>query len=295
MGRLASMGVLVLATPALLAAAPIGSDDGAPAGRTPAGATDTTGNGLSDDLEPMLDQMSPTDTVEVIVMADSPLARGRAAGRLGPLQIDRDLPIIDGFSATATAAQIRGLARVPGVERVQPNGQVTATIDAAQRDHGTTEARAQYGVDGTDIGVCVADTGVDTAHEQLDGAKLVAWHDEIGSLPSPYDDNGHGTHVSAIAVGDATGGVDAATYSGVAPAADLYAVKVLDLTGFGTDAQVVAGIDWCANQPGVDIISMSLGSPTGSDGLDAMSVAASNAVTVHGKVVVAASGNTGDA
>ncbi|MGI9604167.1 MAG: S8 family serine peptidase [Acidimicrobiales bacterium] len=284
--------VLVGAEPAAPAAAPGGADvEAAPV----TARVDADGDGITDDLEAMVAGRSPTDEVQVIVMADSPAARSLAADRLGPAQLERELPIIDGFVATVRTAQIDGLARVPGVSRVQANNLVRITSDSAQRDYGALEARAQYGVDGTGVGICIADTGLDPGHEQLDGTKIVGWSDQIGGLGSPYDDHGHGTHVATIAAGDGTGGPDASTYIGVAPGADIYGTKVLDATGVGSDAQIVAGIDWCANQAGVDIISMSLGTTEGSDGLDAMSVAVDNAVTNHAKTVVVAAGNIGDA
>ena len=55
------------------------------------------------------------------------------------------------------------------------------------------------------------------------------------------------------------------------------AVKVLNSAGHGTESQVIQGIDWCVAQ-GVDGISMSLGTATGSDGNDAISLAVDNAV-----------------
>ncbi|MDH4168264.1 MAG: S8 family serine peptidase [Acidimicrobiia bacterium] len=287
------VSLVIAAATVPVSAAPGLSTPPAPTGDH--GRADADGDGISDGLAASLVEMAPDDEVEVIVMADSPAARSQAEGRLGPFRIVEQLPIIDGFVATASAAQVRGLARMPGVRRVQPNGRATVANDSAQRDHGAVLARAQYGTDGSGAGVCVADTGVDPLHEQLDGPKLVGWFDVIGGQPDPYDDHGHGTHVAATAVGDGSGGPQAATYGGVAPGADLYAVKVLDASGVGSDAQVVAGIDWCASQPEVDIISMSLGTSSGSDGLDAMSVAANNAVTLFGKTVVVAAGNAGDA
>ena len=58
------------------------------------------------------------------------------------------------------------------------------------------------------------------------------------------DGNGHGTHVAGtVAALDNTVGV-----VGVAPAAQLYAVKVLDNSGRGSASTVVAGIDWAVQQ-----------------------------------------------
>ncbi|HEX6400184.1 MAG TPA: S8 family serine peptidase, partial [Actinomycetota bacterium] len=106
---------------------------------------------------------------------------------------------------------------------------------------------------------------------------------------------GHGTHVASIAVGDGTGpSGQAEELAGVAPDAGLWAGKVLDAQGSGTESAIVAGIDWCAEAPEVHVISMSLGTLFPSDGSDALSLAANNAVA-QGKVVTAAAGNSGDA
>jgi serine protease AprX len=97
----------------------------------------------------------------------------------------------------------------------------------------------------------------------------------------------------SIAAGDGTGGSAAAAHNGVAPAAALYAAKALDSSGNGEDSGLVAAVQWCAQQPAVRVISMSLGGPTASDGNDALSQAVDAAVDL-GKVVVVAAGNSGD-
>jgi serine protease AprX len=79
----------------------------------------------------------------------------------------------------------------------------------------------------------------------------------------------------------------------VAPAAALYAAKALDSSGSGADSGIVGAVQWCAGQIGVDVISMSLGSDSPSDGNDALSQAVDAAVGA-GKVVVVAAGNSGD-
>src|SRR5438093_5339880 len=117
----------------------------------------------------------------------------------------------------------------------------------------------------------------------------------INHQTTAYDDMGHGTHVASIAVGDGVGpGPIAGLMKGVAPDADLSAAKVLDSTGNGDDSLGVQGIQWCANRPSVDVISLSLGSDVPSDGLDGLSRAVDAAVLTKGKMVVAAAGNSGD-
>jgi minor extracellular serine protease Vpr len=120
---------------------------------------------------------------------------------------------------------------------------------------------------------------------------------------NPLDCGGHGTHVAGTAAGSGvtldgktyTGSYDKTTSDktfkvgpGVAPQADLYALRVFGCDG-STDV-VVDAIDWAVDH-GMDVINMSLGGPFGrSDDPDA--VAASNAVAA-GVVVVASSGNAG--
>ena len=107
------------------------------------------------------------------------------------------------------------------------------------------------GYDGTGVGVAVLDTGVDTEHCDL----TLASGTNCTGRGSGYDDkNGHGTHCAGIATADDNDiGV-----VGVAPGADLYAVKVLDNSGSGYWSWVVCGIDWCMTN-GIEIMSMSFG------------------------------------
>ncbi|HEV7612988.1 MAG TPA: S8 family serine peptidase [Steroidobacteraceae bacterium] len=123
--------------------------------------------------------------------------------------------------------------------------------------------------------------------------------------PNPLDCNGHGSHTSGTATGFgvATGGTtfkgpyDAATPGqsfiigpGVAPLADLYAVRVFGCKG--STNVVIDGIDWAVAH-NMQVISMSLGADWGTED-DADAEASENAVNA-GIVVAAASGNEGPA
>ena len=109
---------------------------------------------------------------------------------------------------------------------------------------------------GSGIGVAVLDTGVDLAHSDLD---TVDAFNSFGAQ-SCQDDQGHGTHVSGI-VAARNNTIDVV---GVAPNAQIYCVKVLDSGGNGSDATVMAGLEWVRNNfnavvPNIRVVNMSLG------------------------------------
>jgi serine protease AprX len=293
---LSSLAVLVAAVvPAGMSAASSGGSarPGAvpQASRVPAVAHgDRDHNRVDDLLQGRLDRARADAQLAVIVTGVSVDRAERAVGRV---LVRHRLPLIGGFSATMTAGQARALARQPGVRRIEPVTTVHALDDGTNRDFGAAAVPSDHvGVDGHGVGLCVVDTGVDPNHEQI-APRTVTFKDFINGRTTAYDDQGHGTHVTSIAAGDGVGGSNAATFRGVAPGASLYAAKVLDSSGNGPNDVVAAGVQWCAGQPGVGVISMSLGDTAGGDGTDAVSLAVDAAVAA-GDVVAVAAGNSGD-
>jgi minor extracellular serine protease Vpr len=122
---------------------------------------------------------------------------------------------------------------------------------------------------------------------------------------NPLDCNGHGSHVAGTVGGygvlaDGTtyhGPYDQLTHSthafgigpGVAPLADLYAVRVFGCTG---STNVIAeALEWAVDND-MDVVNMSLGAAFGTP--DSADAVASDNATKAGVVVVAAAGNDGD-
>jgi serine protease AprX len=254
---------------------------------------DVNATGVGDGLESRMRGRPLENRYDVVVTTDGSVGVAASKRAVGDFRVLRRLPIVDGFSATVSGGQAVALARMPGVERVEANVVVHATMDAARADFGVDRARADFGLTGAGVGACVLDTGVDPNHEQLD-SKTILFQDFVAAATDPYDDHGHGTHVASILLGDGTGGPNAGRFGGVAPAASLVAGKVLDANGSGTTDDIVAAIEWCAGLPSVDVISMSLGSMFGSDGTDALSEAV-NAAVAGGTIAVVAAGNSSDA
>lgn len=118
-----------------------------------------------------------------------------------------------------------------------------------------------YGAKGQGVNIGILDTGIDADHPDLAG-KVVAFaeFDADGRQvkgAKAHDTDQHGTHCAGTIVGGTSGG----QWIGVAPEAKLAVALVLNGKKGGTDAQVLAGIDWLVEQK-VDVISMSLGGLT---------------------------------
>jgi serine protease AprX len=285
--QLATVSLLALA----LAAGPTGGLAAPGQTRAPAAgaAADKDHDRVSDDFAPRLRAARDDQPFDLLVTGLSS-AQGRAVA--GTFPVRRELGIVHGFAARVTARQARALAHDQRTRRVEEDRVLRITDTATDADYGAAAARSAFGLTGAGVGICVVDTGVDPAHEQIAG-RTVTFKDFIGTSSTPYDDHGHGTHVMSIAAGDGAGGASAPAHVGVAPGASLYAAKALDSSGSGADSGIVAAVQWCAGQSGVRVISMSLGDQSPSDGNDALSQAVDAAVG-QGKVVVVAAGNAGD-
>ncbi|NJD98352.1 alkaline serine protease [Thermococcus sp. LS1] len=185
---------------------------------------------------------------------------------------------------------------VPGIEFIQDDYQVKVAVELEGLDESAAQVQAtnlwNLGYDGSGITIAIIDTGIDGSHPDLQG-KIVGWYDVVNGKTTPYDDQGHGTHVASIAAG--TGAASNGQYKGMAPGAKLVGVKVLGADGSGSTSDIIAGIDWVVQNKdkyGIKVINLSLGSSQSSDGTDSLSQAVNNAWDA-GLVVCVAAGNSG--
>lgn len=105
---------------------------------------------------------------------------------------------------------------------------------------------------GAGVRAYVVDTGVLGSHQDFSG-RMVAGFTAINDGRGTVDCNGHGTHVAGTIAGS--------TY-GVAKAASIVPVRVLDCNGSGFLSSVIAGLDWIAqvNPTGTPaVVNLSLG------------------------------------
>jgi subtilisin family serine protease len=108
---------------------------------------------------------------------------------------------------------------------------------------------------GEGVTIAVLDSGCDLEHPDLVD-NLLEGKNFVDPSQPPFDDNGHGTHITGtlVASNNEIGVV------GVAPKAKVRPVKCLDAEGSGNMNRIAEAIRWAADQ-GVDFISMSIGCP----------------------------------
>lgn len=209
------------------------------------------------------------------------------------------------------------------------------------------------GTDGRNVRIGIIDSGIDYTHADFGGsgkvsdftnndpariepgtfptAKVAGGYDFAGNSynasdplhsdphpdPDPIDsssEDGHGTHVAAIAAGLGVltnGTTYAGPYSedldlrqfkiapGIAPGALVYALKVFGTNG--TSDLIIEALEWASDPNGdydwsdrLDVVNLSLGTTFGTDDPEDPEVAAINNLVQLGCVVVCAAGNDGN-
>jgi serine protease len=104
-----------------------------------------------------------------------------------------------------------------------------------------------------DTGVAYSDRGRFTRSPDLRGNRFARGYDFVGRDPYPNDVNGHGTHVASTIAESIDNGVGV---TGLAFAAKIMPVRVLDRIGEGDSATIARGIRFAARK-GADIINLS--------------------------------------
>jgi subtilisin family serine protease len=164
---------------------------------------------------------------------------------------------LNGFAAALNEGQLNALRHNPSVDYVEEDGvahaaatQSNATWGIDRIDQRSRPLSGTYTYNATASGVYayVIDTVIYTSHTNF-GGRASNVYDAFGG--SGNDCNGHGTHVA--------GTIGSATY-GVAKAARLRGVRVLDCNGSGSWSGIIAGIDWVRlNRTNPAVANLSLG------------------------------------
>ena len=223
----------------------------------------------------------------------------RAGGR-----VRHTLALVNGLAIELPRGRFKALAAAGGVRRVELDARLKV------EDHGPDTGDHEYenawgvehigskaahdaGIRGQGVKVAVIDTGIDYIHDDPDDNPYVVdpeftsnyrgGYDFFNNDADPMDDYGHGTHVAGSLAAEKNGYL----VVGVAPAVDLYALKVLGATGEGDVSDLIRALQWSLDND-IDVVNMSLGTHEVSA---ALQTAVENAADA-GLLMVAASGNT---
>lgn len=194
-----------------------------------------------------------------------------------------------GYAVRMPAGGLTTLRQNPEVLLVQPNGVVTKSgtqsptpswgLDRIDQVNLPLNNSFTYANDGTGVHSYTIDTGILLTHVDFTG-RMGNGYDAVTPGGNANDCDGHGTHV--------TGTIAGTTY-GIAKKATVHPVRVLDCTGSGTYAQVIAGMNWVtANRIQPAVANMSLG---GSKDV-ATNMAADSMVRKGNIALAVASGNS---
>ncbi len=194
--------------------------------------------------------------------------------------------LVPGIAASLPEKAVAALRASPGVTRIEPDGLVHAVDAELDRSWGVKRIGAGivHALPNTGAGVKVAiiDTGVDYSHPDLT-ANYGGGYDFVNGDDDPMDDHSHGTHVAGIvAARDDDVGV-----VGVAPDAELYALKILDASGSGNDSDLIAAMEWAVTHS-IQVVNLSLGTSTDPGSLVRQVF---DQAQTAGVVTVAAAGN----
>jgi hypothetical protein len=196
--------------------------------------------------------------------------------------------LVPAIAASLPQAALQGLLQNPRVALIEPDLKAYALEE--HYPWGITKIGADVvhaaGNKGAGVKVAVIDSGVDYSHPEI-ANNYKGGYDFVNKDNYPMDDNSHGTHVAgtlAAALGNNQGVI------GVAPEVEIYALKVLGADGSGNFSNIVAAVQWCADN-GIQVTNNSYGS-FGDPGTTVKN--AFDSAYSKGVLHVAAAGNDGD-
>jgi len=236
--------------------------------------------------------------------------------------------VLNGFSATVRADDLKKLLDIKGVTLIEPDAEVHAFEDPLASADGQVDAAMNTsisflgieklwaeGIEGQGIKVAVLDTGIDKDHPDFagiyKGGKNFIPHSSNYTKPRAADDASETSPVERVAgvpefsptgsafytshgthVAGTIAAIGANPYGvkGIAPKVDLYAYRVLGAYGSGSTSGIIAAIETAVIEK-MDVINLSLGGGANSE-TDGGSFAINNAM-MAGTISVIATGNSG--
>ena len=209
---------------------------------------------------------NPEDPAKEVLAAIAQVRRATSDRPQGPARVAPNYVFTGESAITFT-----GEPRIQG----GPGSSVRLATPPKQLPHRTTRAG-----DGKGVKIAVLDTGL-FKHEWLGAVQHAPTADDVWDADADgYGDNesGHGTFIAGLILQ-------------VAPAAEVYVVKVLDSNGVGDDFTVAQAMEQLPQD--IDIVNLSLGGYTDHDHAPLAIACALQIMRRQRSIVVAAAGNDG--
>jgi subtilisin family serine protease len=211
--------------------------------------------------------------------------------------------LINGFAAAFPSTVAEAIAADPRVLKITVQRQFSK-LETVSQTHATwgidridqralpLDSTYTYAFTGAGVTAYIIDTGIRYSHREFEGRAVRGWDAYAADPTDPLlgydgsgDCDGHGTHVA--------GTVGGKTF-GVAKKVNLVGVRVLNCAGYGSDADVIAGMDWVAKNATLPATAnMSLGDvvPSKTMGTSGPVDDAVKALVASGVTLAVAAGN----
>lgn len=234
------------------------------------------------------------NSIPVIVSLKSEKAYSKSNVAALSKRIKYELPIVNGFACDMNIQQIKNFYNHEDIDFISYDSRIHSIINRAGKTIGVDKI-SPIPLTGKGVTVAIIDTGI-IMHRDLTypSIRIIGFKDFLKNKQKPYDDNGHGTHISGLV---ASNGVSSkGKYRGIAPEANILSVKALDNEGNGKVSDILSSIQWVIQTKSIfntRILNLSLGTAAQySERYDPLVKAANKAIE-NGLIVVTAVGNNG--
>lgn len=138
--------------------------------------------------------MEKDNTVQLIIHCRDYEKRLKTIENLG--NIKYKLPMIDAYVLEINESMLTRVRALEGLISVEVDAHITAQMNRVS-DIIDCRWAHEHGYLGKGVGVAIVDTGICLHKDFIEGGnRVVAFKDFLNGRQEPYDDNGHGTHVT---------------------------------------------------------------------------------------------------